>query len=701
MTRKSKQRPDLDRADPAKQEISDLQAVRLADLSGYPLDKIKGQKLGELHERLRLHLDPQLLLFRRVCGRVVKRNPETGELEGVPNATVHVEDTDCSFMIYSPPGWPQWSWFFPFNCKREVLTTAVTDECGRFCVWVPRWEIDWILRWRKARLCFPTLFRPRLKDWLERIIIPELEYERPPIRFPVPPVDRIIGRPSAEATPIEIPHPKPDPFVKELSAARVGTLLRRPDTQDRLREVAGERLAARLALLGEASAFGAMSERIEAELESPVVPLPPPLPEDMSEKALQSDMDIAMSPQMRESIGGIKFQNWIGPFWRCVDIVLGVWTPVFDVPDITFRVTQDTDADGTEETIYSEGFFDVRWNAGAMGDVVLEADGSALSSPNCDGPDIDPGICEVPAIITAGLMPLQGPHFDTGSGYGKTINRARSGGLSTSARDRETEAPLCHTVQLHGCHRFSGADFYRIVKRYQGATNFSPILGETWTAAQLSGPPLIVAPDPNGWYPVLPAANLVFPHWLLNWRTWRHADGRYELKLEMGDAAKNPHSESAVVPMQIDNSDPAVTFTSLAWRYTTGGGWSVLPAACPVIRRIAGRDVEIRAEVQVSAKHFRNAVLFGRGCANNVLPNLDAAANYDHWHTTAADNSWSTSARFLVDAALDDGAYTIGVNAFGRPFNPAGSDNGPTLGWDYDPEYSWSYPRRHIAIVDL
>lgn len=701
MVKESKESPRGERMDPEKQVISDIQAARLAELSGYPHEKLKKRKLGELHKELRLFLDPHLLLFRRICGQVVRRNPETGDLEGVPNATVHVEDTDCSFMIYSPPGWPHWSWFFPFKCKREILATTTTDECGHFCVWVPAWEIDWIVRWRKARLCFPTLFRPRLKDWLERIIIPELEREPPRIKFPFPPKDQLIGRPSVAATPIEIPHPKPDPLVKELTPARLGALLRRPDVQDRLLEVAGETTTGKLAMLGEAASFGADSTRLESELETAQISLPPPLPDKKDDMSLHHEIDAEVSEDLRKQVGRIDFRHWVGPFWRCVDIVLGTWTPVFDVPDITFRVTQDTDGDGNEEEIYSEGFFDVRWNAGAMGNVVLEANANALSSANCDGPDIDVGICTEPKIVTAGLMPLQGPHFDMTTGYAKYVNRARSGGTSTSARDRVTEAPLCHTVQLHGCHRFSGADYYRILKKFQGAANFTPVLGETWTAAQLSGPPLIVSPDSNGWYPVLPEANLVFPHWLLNWRTWRFTDGRYEMKLEMGDATKAHHSESDVVPIQIDNSDPAVVFTSIAWRYAGGGSWTTLPVHCPVIRRTAETDVEIRVVCQVSAKHYRNANLFGRGCNYQPLPKLDAASDYDNWHTGPADNSWSTSARFFVDGALDDGAYTFGVNAYGRPFNPAGGDNGPSSGWDYDWVYSWAHPRRHVAIVDL
>src|SRR5262245_65513091 len=47
--------------------------------------------------------------------------------------------------------------------------------------------------------------------------------------------------------------------------------------------------------------------------------------------------------------------RFIGPFFRCVDVYLPEWSLVLDVPDITFRVTQDVNNDGTEETIYGEG----------------------------------------------------------------------------------------------------------------------------------------------------------------------------------------------------------------------------------------------------------------------------------------------------------------------------------------------------------
>jgi hypothetical protein len=56
----------------------------------------------------------------RSCGATRR----AAHLEPVPNATVHVEDTDCSFVFYSPPGWPMWTWLFPFNCNREEIASA-------------------------------------------------------------------------------------------------------------------------------------------------------------------------------------------------------------------------------------------------------------------------------------------------------------------------------------------------------------------------------------------------------------------------------------------------------------------------------------------------------------------------------------------------------------------------------------------------
>ncbi len=56
-----------------------------------------------------------------------------------------------------------------------------------------------------------------------------------------------------------------------------------------------------------------------------------------------------------------------GPFKRCFDVFVPKWVPMLDVPDITFRVLQDTNGDGVEEQVYGEAFFQVRWDADLTG----------------------------------------------------------------------------------------------------------------------------------------------------------------------------------------------------------------------------------------------------------------------------------------------------------------------------------------------
>ena len=93
----------------------------------------------------------------------MKKDPNTGVEYGVPFATVYAEDTICSLLGLFPANLP-WSWFFPFFCHTEVIAQTTTDACGNFCVWVPRLEIEWILRWRLERICYVEIF-PKADGW--------------------------------------------------------------------------------------------------------------------------------------------------------------------------------------------------------------------------------------------------------------------------------------------------------------------------------------------------------------------------------------------------------------------------------------------------------------------------------------------------------------------------------------------------------
>ena len=154
---------------PDRIKLNAISAARLASLADIEANEVQGQTIASISEKLKWKIDPEWLLFRRVCGRVVQTDPHSGIAYPVPYATVHVLDTDCDFWGYFPEGW-LYSWLFPVRCRTEELTKVVTDECGNFCVWIPRFEIDWILRWRRERFCYEEfLVKPSIADLLARL----------------------------------------------------------------------------------------------------------------------------------------------------------------------------------------------------------------------------------------------------------------------------------------------------------------------------------------------------------------------------------------------------------------------------------------------------------------------------------------------------------------------------------------------------
>ena len=100
-----------------------------------------------------------------------------------------------------------------------------------------------------------------------------------------------------------------------------------------------------------------------------------------------------------------------------------------------------------------------------------------------------------------------------------STGRTRAG-CPAAAPSARAQAPYAGTLQLHGCHHIAGAQFYRLLYSYEGKPE-QPFLGLEWYPPELTGPPwwFHAVPDADGWYDVLPEAQLVFPHWLLNWPT--------------------------------------------------------------------------------------------------------------------------------------------------------------------------------------
>jgi hypothetical protein len=668
---------------PTDRLVTARQASYLAGLSGLDTDRLVAKPIGALDDLLRWKVDPSLLLFRKICGRVVRIGPG-GVIEGVPNATVHVEDTDCSFLGFFPVEgpWIWWWWLWPIFCHREDIGSTTTDECGRFCVWIPRWDIDRILHFRRKRICFPDIFRPNLRDFLDE-----------------------IGREPVETPPIRVnPNPPdPAPFVlpERGLLEQAGAVLGR-GTLDRLAAFAGRR------------SFGESAEDLHELLDAPAAleAFHPPV----TDEALKRLEGIELHPHA-EAPEGAKAAKLdlaelvpakaVGPFLRCRDVIVAEWEYVLDVPDITFRVTQDVDGDGDEELVYGESFFDVRWNAGTIPPITLTAWPIARPSPFCDGPAIPCG--NKPAIVTAGLMPLAATHHDNATGCAKRPNRPRPGGLFSSLPVAPAQAPYAGTLQLHGCHHLAGARYYRLLYSYEGAAEV-PFLGLEWWPPKLTGPPwwYHAVPDAQGWYDVLPEADLVFPHWLLNWPTWNGSfpNGNYVVRLQLADGSKTPLAPPAdfsdPVKLRVDNRLPNASFDQVRWR-VKGGGWVqtfTWPFACIVLHRPAGHDIEIEVTWSAWAAHFRSAFASAGGCGGGNPSLASSVASAEHWHVNFGDNSMTRSTLWSLAGSLPQGSYSFGIHASSRAFNPAGDGGGPGTNWFADYDYDHVDPSIGISVID-
>lgn len=690
---------------PDLRKVTRIQAQRLASLTNLKARDILGNTVADLSDKFKWRINPELFLFREICGRVVKRDPVTGELRPVPFATVHVLDADCSFLWFFPIESP-WSWAFPIICNYEEIGTVTTDECGRFCVLVPRWDIDWILRWRIERRCAWDVFvKPTIRDLLDEL------------RFPV-----------EERPPRPGPWPEPDPPL--LLRKTGGMLIRRAE------ELVGPEITRKLAAVETATTFGVSNNRTAQLLDAPAFPrpLPPPLTPERFELS-KGDAPKDLARQLKVNLDRLDPNRFIGPFKRCWYEIFPEWSLIVDVPDITFRVTQDVDGDGVEETIYDEGYFDIRWNSGSIPDVTLEASQIAVSGLSCDVPDIP---CEdTPVIVMAGFMPLQNlpgpadPYHDQGNGYARRPNRPRPSGIFTGATPGLALSPFCDDLHLRGCNRIAGAEYYRLRYSYNGGS-VVPFTNLTWSQFRFDGVlhVLNVTPDSDGWYEILnPADGWMDPNLLLNFRTGLFQNGLYLVDLQLGDAAKNVipisgNDATDPIGMMVDNSAPNVNFT-VSWRRAGDLAWIPMEQICPVVTRSAGQTLEFRLVFVASATHLRSVALGAGGCGAGtpimtsalpsnwqgirggvaiVPPDPVVPPNYNgmqHWHTDpVTDNSVSLTAFFELSGMAAQGVYSFSASAEGRTFNPAGGDSGDDLDWYYDPVYRWTPRYTPFAVVN-
>lgn len=673
---------------PEDWEITERQVAYLEEQSGERLREYVGEVAIDLVDELDWRVDPELLGFKKVCGRVVKRD-STGQEYPVPNATVHINDTDCNLLSYFPPS-SRWGWFYPFGCHREEIATVTTDDCGRFCVYIPRWEIDRIRSFRRERICLPDIVDPRIRDLLE-----DLEL------LPEPPL-------------VREPRPRPDP---------VPTRLREPGAHDQLTELLGAQTTDRLFALTSQSSFGESTRETDALLDE-VVPtdaLEPPLPSDLGdvvERGSEGLSELAALEQVE--VERLAPRDFVGPFLRCRDVVVPVWKTIFDVPDITFEVTQDVDGDGTAESIYSEGLFDVRWNDLPNSEIVLEASDLALAAPQCD-PNFETPDCEEPDLRLLGAMPLAPGYHSNGpprEGYAVRVNRPQD--PSTPGPD-PAATPYGGRLNFYGCgFRTEEAEYYRLVYRYRDGpddapTDPQPFADSDWHAVRENWPPATkhISPvDEDGWYEIPDPAVLTdrYQNLLLHWDSRRDApsaNGLYDVRLELADGSRSPLGEhSDWVTVWVDNTRPQATFDELEWRTTDGTESGTLPLSCPVIKRPIGADgtpktIEVDVSYTVQHRHLRNLSLDAYGCGGGNPTRVDSNGDFEFWYADPDDTYYSVDdATFRVDGSLSAGAYTFELNAWSRAFNPTRATGGISSDWEINPSYLDKHRRLRVAIVD-
>jgi hypothetical protein len=542
-------------------------------------------------------------------------------------------------------------------------------------VWIPRFDIDWILEWRRERICFPDLFRrPSIEDVLNRIRQEvALEPQFPP-------------RPNP---------PDPLELVQLLG-----------DRQD-VASAIGSGTSARLHALASSRSVGAPTGELRSLLSTRAFTAPVPPPIDHEVKRLHSEggheglsQHLGMEA---ERIEKLQFDRYYGPYLRCFDIYFPEWFPIFEVPDITFQVTQDTDGDGDQEVIY-EGAFDVPWTF-PMAEVELDASDIALAlpSPGC-GPDFP--CTDVAAIQTVGLMPVDPGFIDTAKGFATRPNRARVSGHQSGIPTYPSTAPFEGTLQLYGCVHVGDADHYRIMSEFApgDALTGSLVFGsaqpmkEQWHMYHF-GPfvDMVQAPvNADGWYRILDDSWSPI-HLLMNWNTGPMGVNRLTLQLGKLVAGTIQHlSDAPQVLVDIDNTYPTVTWNTLQWRYQGDVSWIPLPWVCPLIKRDPSRAVEVQVGISATAPHLRAVTISAGGCGR-ASP---SPTSVDHWHINELDNSYSDSTIYTIPAHAQAGCYGWTVTASSRAFNPSGDNNGLGVDWWYDPMYVYVTPSISVAIVD-
>ena len=675
--------------DAAKYTIAGQSAARLASLMGVPKESLSGLTIDQVRERFPIQLNPRWFWFEQICGTVVKTDPGTGVAYPVPYATVDVDDTECSFLGYFPASSP-WAWHFPIRCTTHVIATTRTDACGKFCVWVPRWDIEWVLRYRLERRCYPVILqRPTLGDIIRQLV------------------------------------PQGDPAT--LGDHEFGRLV------NAVAEKFGGDAAAQVAGLRSSGGFGASTSAAGAVLGAParLSQVRPPLPAELRVSAAAGDR---VHPGVATLAGrlGVKAKDlasvdprrWMGPFMRCHDVIVPEWVPILEVPDISITVLQDTTGTGTPVPICGPVNFGVSWETTPIGPLTLQAGPNALAGVPCGPTSIPCG--DEPAIVTAGLLPVTGDPsvYDSVNGFAVRTNRPHPSGMFTDPLPLPAgQAPCCGDLLLYGCNQTDpGATQYRLVYTYSsdGGATFTaptPFVGLTWLLYRLNGMGTeewhAVSADAQGWYPIaLPAGpNPWLPgSLLLDWDTTGFADGLYVVTLDLGSAGV-VSSSAAPVAFTVNNKAPTGTF-AVATASSAAGPFTPIDAVCPVVSRGATpTDVYFRVTLPAAGAHLRSVSMTASGCGAGDFVFISGtggfnepagSTTYDYWHADVTVDAQALTAIYLLPASAQEGTYIFSGVVASRAFNPDGGDGGQhaTPAWQYDPQDVYITPISAFSVIN-
>jgi hypothetical protein len=657
----------------AERGLTAMQASRLAALSGVEADKLAGRSLAEIAKAHVWQIDPELLLLRKVCGRVVKRDTATGLDHPVPNATVHVYDTEDELWGFFPAAWP-WSWLFPVGIREEEIATVTTDACGGFCCWIPAFDVDWVVRWRLERVCLPDfLVRPSIADLLAHL---------------------------AETGTIHPTPPNPPDPAALLSVAA---------TRGDVRVIIGEHNQQVLERHAEDGAgFGASALPVDRILHTQAFAgrsVPPPLPPH-----LLSGPGNGHTAALREhpaippdKLARIDFRKYLGPFLRCYEHLVPEWYPIIEAPDIAITVTQDIA--GSTVTIYNGGF-DLPWATWPIPDFTLEASSIAVASPAVE---CAPGLpCTgVPAVEMIGLMRSTPAYIDAHSGLSVRTEPPKVGGLTGGTPEYPATSPFCGELQFYGCVHVQNAAYYRVQAKYADSSgipapagaafaSIGPVVSH-WPVFPPNAPTQTVSCDANGWYPVLPD-DVLPSHLLLDW--YGLANGVYELVVDVADAGKNVIVSSQPFRFAYDDSAPVAVFTGMSYAVgNPAGPAQSLPLACAQIVRPPGQPVSVSVSAVATSPHLRSVDLGASACSG--AGSISVAGTTDWWYQNPGDTSASLSGTFTISADSPPGCYTFSLSAVSRAVSPSGADGSFGADW-WNDETAWrpTYVQVTVSIVD-